>query len=318
MDVFLCALYVVFPLVSAVEFISAYNSRSNIFSAFKIPTYDKKFFLLAFVALTLQGLSQTLDNYQKAFSILEKARVTIGSQVHDNILVFTKGTIHSLGHYDVPEKTIDLPIEENYGFFAKEDAAYLFGKMQSSGNTYQRAATSKKDSLYEIGYYDQNFTKMSTADFVFQAAKALPSQLLQLAFKNRKSLRYLGEQAPYHLLSFNYAGQESATLYVHQQRYLLEKVETLGYHNLYGDVVFATECKNFSDNEGMKIPQKRIDCEFGKIEREVTYNKIEIDAKPDKASLKISWHQRLLGISWQPLRKSKRRLFLKLSPPILT
>jgi len=47
----------------------------------------KKFFSLAFVALTLQGLSQTLDNYQKAFSILEKARVAMGSQVHDNILV---------------------------------------------------------------------------------------------------------------------------------------------------------------------------------------------------------------------------------------
>jgi glyoxylase-like metal-dependent hydrolase (beta-lactamase superfamily II) len=231
---------------------------------------------------------QTIDNYSKALSVLIKSQTAMGAS-NGNILISAKGSIHNLGHYETPEKTKDLPLQEKYGFFANEKVAYLYSEMQNRGNTYRRAAVSKMDSLYERGYYDRELTKGASQDFNFEAAKALPNEMLRLAYENRKSLRYLGEQPPYSMIAFSYAANQNATLFIHQQTYLLEKVETIGYSAIYGDVSFETVYKDFTEKNGIKIPTSRMDYEFGKLERELTYDEPRFDVKPDTSNLKIKW-----------------------------
>ena len=250
----------------------------------------KKIFIAALlvVAFDSDAFGQTIANYQKALSILAKAQTAMGVS-NGAILVSAKGTIHNLGHYETPEKTKDLAVQETYGFFANEKVAYLYSEMQNRGNTYQRGAVSKADSLYERDYYEREVAKGTAQDFNFEVAKTLPSEMLRLAYENRKSLRYLGEQSLYHLISFSYAANQNATLYINQQTYLLEKVETLGYSPIYGDVSFETIYKDFMDKSGIKIPSTRMDYEFGKLERELTYSEPRFGLKPDTSNLKIKW-----------------------------
>jgi glyoxylase-like metal-dependent hydrolase (beta-lactamase superfamily II) len=205
------------------------------------------------------------------------------------ILIAAKGTIYNLGHYETPEKTKELNLQETYGYFAKEKVAYLYSEMQNRGNTYKRASVSKFDSLYERGYYARELARGTSQDFNFETARALPTEILRLAYQNRKSLRYLGEQSPYHLISFSYSANQSTTLYINQQTHLLEKVETLGYSPIYGDVSFETVYKDFTDKNGLKIPSTRMDYESGKLERELTYSEPRFDLKPDTSNLKIKW-----------------------------
>ncbi|UXE67615.1 MAG: MBL fold metallo-hydrolase [Chryseotalea sp. WA131a] len=249
----------------------------------------KRFFVSIFLVSMFSAVfGQTIDNYNKALSVLIKSQTAMGES-NVSILVSIKGSIHNQDHYETPEKTKDLPLQETYGFFVNEKVAYLYREMQNRANTYQRTAVSKQDSLYERGYYDKSFSKLSTQDFAFEVAKTLPTEMLRLAYENRKSLRYLGEKSLYYLISFSYATNQNATLYINQQTYMLEKVETLGYSDIYGDVSFETVYKDFTDKNGIKIPSTRIDYEYGKPERELTYSDLRFDLKPDTSNLRIKW-----------------------------
>jgi glyoxylase-like metal-dependent hydrolase (beta-lactamase superfamily II) len=240
---------------------------------------------IVLVLIQLSAFSQTLENYRNALSILGKSQTSMGSI--RSIILSAKGTIHNLGHYETPEKTKDIPLAETYGFFAQEQVVYLVSELQNRGKIYQRTAISKADSLYDRNYYDEVFVRGSAGNFAFEMAKALPTEMLRLAYDNRRSLRFLGERSPYNMISFSYATNQNATLFIHQQTNLLEKVETLGYSSLYGDVSIETVYKNFNNNEGIKIPSVRMDYEFGLLEREVTYTNIQFGLKPDTNILKL-------------------------------
>lgn len=233
-------------------------------------------------------VAQTKENYQKALHILKQTQEATGKG-SSSILITAKGTIHNLGHYATPEMTQDLPIEETYAFFVPQQVYHLRSSMQRSGRTFVKSKISKQDSLYSIGYYDQTFNKGISSDFSFEIAKALPSELLEFAYKNRQSLRYLGEQNDYFLLSFNYKSNQAISLFINKRSNLLEKIETLSYDNIYGDTSIITEYKDYSNKNGLKVPQQRVDYEYGKVERELTYNDIRFDVKPDTNDLKIKW-----------------------------
>jgi len=106
-----------------------------------------------------------------------------------------------------------------------------------------------------------------------------------LAWTSRASLRYLGGDKIYDWLSF---GSIPVTLFINKKTQLLEKTEYLAYDSLYGDVVFATEYKGQRVDNGIKMPLSRIDYEYGKPEREVTYGNLRSDVKPDTSDLKIA------------------------------
>jgi glyoxylase-like metal-dependent hydrolase (beta-lactamase superfamily II) len=248
----------------------------------------KRPFIIMLLILFSSFLFGQTANYHRALSVLAKSQAAMGAGER-TILISAKGTIYKLGHYETPEKIKDLSLQEKYGFFSNEKVIYLYSEMQSGGNSYQRVAVSRSDSLYNYGYYDEAFSREQSDDFTFEIAKVLPTEMLRLAYEDRKSLRYLGEQSLYHLISFSYAANQNATLYINQQTYLLEKVETLAYSPIYGDVSFETIYKDFMEKSGIKIPSKRMDYEFGKLERELTYSEPRFDLKPDTSNLKIKW-----------------------------
>lgn len=247
------------------------------------------YLVVALLAGTSPVWAQTIVNYQKALSVLRKAISATGKDVPASLLLTTKGTIHNLGHYDVPEKTKDIPVEEKVAYFAPEQVSYLRSVIQNNGGSYISSSVSKSDSLYSIGYFDRTLVKSNAQEFRFEAAKALPIKLLQFALANRQSLRYLGEQGKQSLLSFSYKPNDAVTLYINSKTFLLEKVEKIGYNDRYGDVPFISEYKGYEDKNGLKVPTSRIDYEFGLPEREMTYTDFRSGVKPDTTDLQLRW-----------------------------
>jgi glyoxylase-like metal-dependent hydrolase (beta-lactamase superfamily II) len=246
-------------------------------------------FIVAILVLisTQSGISQTIGNFYRALEILEKSKAIMG--VNDSSLCFkAKGTIYNMGHYEIPEIVKNVPLEETYAFFPREDAAYLFSEIQSRGKTNKRISVLKADSIYEQTYFNKKLTKTGSQNYLFEMAKVLPTQVLMLAFKNRQSLRYLGTYSAYHLLSFNYNVNENATIFIDQESYLLEKVQTLGYSSIYGDVIFETTYKKFSEKDGMKIPTMRVDSAHGQLERELSYSDFRFSVRLDSNNFDLN------------------------------
>jgi hypothetical protein len=234
-------------------------------------------------------LAQTSENYQKALIILDKAITVTSPNPPNGVLLTTSGVIYNMGHYDIPEKTRDIAVEETVGFFQKEQVVYLRSVIQNNGNSYIRSGVSKADSLYSISYYERALTQTNAQEFQFETAKVLPIKLLQFARENRRSLRYLGEVAGFYLLSFSYKPNDAVTLYIDKKTDLLNKVEKTTYNDRYGDGVLVSEYKNYQEQSGLNVPKSRVDYELGKIEREITYSTVRVDAKPDSGSLLLKW-----------------------------
>ncbi|WP_080056567.1 MBL fold metallo-hydrolase [Spirosoma aerolatum] len=233
--------------------------------------------------------AQTIANYQKAFSILQKAISTTGKDLPNSVLITSSGIIHNMGHYDVPEKTKDIPVEEVAAYFQQEQVAYLRSVIQNNGLSLIQSSVSKSDSVYTTGYYNRSLVRSNSQEFQYEAAKLLPIKLLQLAYTNRQSLRYLGEQDSHFLLSFSYNSNDAVTLCINTKTFLLDRIEKLGYNDRYGDVLFVSEYKGYTSTNGLQVPASRTDYEFGQVERELTYKDIRFNVKPDTSSLQLRW-----------------------------
>lgn len=239
---------------------------------------------LIIIFIPIISFSQTTANYQKALSILKKSINVTGSTVPDNLLITSKGVIHNLGHYEVPGKTKDIPFEETDAFFQKEQSGYMRSTILNNNYSFVELAVTKQDSVYKKGFYDNKLSKEKNTDLAFELARKIPIKLLQLAWISWSSLRYLGGDKLYDWLSF---GSKPVTLFINKKTQLLERTEYLGYDGLYGDVVFATEYKGLKVDNRIKMPVSRIDYEYGKPEREITYGNLRSDVKPDTSDLKI-------------------------------
>lgn len=242
------------------------------------------------VILAFSTSAQTLPNYQKALGVLQKAIVVTGKDVPNGIKIAAKGTIHNLGHYEVPEKTRDIVVEEIYSYFQQEQVNYLRSAIQNNGNNYIRSSITKADSIYYINYYDRQLVRSNNAqEFNFEIAKTLPIKLLQFVYQNRQSLRYLGNDKTHEWLSFSYKANDAVMLYVNKKTFLLDKIEKLVYNDRYGDAIFTTEYKNYEVQNGLQIPKNRIDSEYGMVERQFTYSNLRTDIKPDTVNFRLLW-----------------------------
>ncbi len=246
----------------------------------KIKIYTLIIFFIPFIPS-----AQTTANYERALQILEKSISTTSTHIPDSLFISSKGVIHNLGHYEVPGKTKDIPYEETDVFFEKEQSGYMRSTIVNNGYTFVELAVSKQDSVYKKGFYQNKLLKDKNTDFAFELARKVPAKLLQLAWLSRISLRYLGEDKAYAWISF---GSKPVTLFINKKTKLLDRTEYLGYDDSYGDVVFATEYKGYTDQNGIKMPASRIDFEYGKAEREVTYEAFRSYIKPDTADLKMT------------------------------
>lgn len=245
---------------------------------------------LGLISCFFSATAQTLPNYQKALEVLDKSIAATGKDTPNSITFTAKGTIHNLGHYETPEKTRDIHVEETYAYFKNEQVNYLRSAIQNNGNNYVRSAINKADSLYQIGYYDRRIiASTNTQEFSFETARTLPIKLLQFAFENRQSLRYLGSDKTHEWLSFSYKANDAVTLYINRKTYLIDKVEKLTYNDRYGDAVFTTEYKNYALQNGVQFPKNRVDTEYGLVERELTYSDLRFDTKPDTTHFRLLW-----------------------------
>ena len=244
-----------------------------------------KIYTLIIFFIPFISFGQTTANYQKALKVLEKSIQATSDHIPDSLYISSKGIIHNLGHYEIPGKTKDISYEETNAFFDKEQSGYIRSTILNDGYTFVELAVGKQDSVYKKGFYQNKLLKEKNTDFAFELARKVPGKLLQLAWSSRISLRYLGEDKSYTWISF---GSKPVTLFINKKTKLLDRTEYLGYDDLYGDVVFATEYKNYKENNGIKMPLSRIDYEFGKPEREVTYGDMRSNIKPDTSDLKMA------------------------------
>lgn len=235
-----------------------------------------------FLLLVHSFISTAQNSNEKAIRVLNNLPHTLSV----SCLVKAKGTIFNLGHYNIPEKTIEIPIEDTYGYFPKEQVNYLNSTIQLNGTTFTHGAVTKQDSLCEKGYYENKYKlsgKSATEELTFQLAKAWPDQLLAFAWKNRKSLQWLRKEGKNDVVSFSYKGDDVVTLYINPISHQVVKVSQPFYDRIYGNTYRITEYNNYT-KEG--YPKQRIDWEYAIKERELTYESVQYSVKTDIIALK--------------------------------
>ncbi len=235
-------------------------------------------------------LAQSLENNQKALQLLDKAMAA--NPVAGSVSVNLKGTLFNRGHYNVPGKTRELPLEETYVFFNNEAVACVFGTVMNNGNLYTRKAVSKADSLVDFGYYEQAFQRkksVETSEYRFQTAKAWPAQVLALAREHRKSLRWL-ERTPLHdVLLFSYKPNDAVTLFVNLKTQRLDKLEQLTYDDVYGNTVLTTEYRDYETRNGLPVPKQVVETEGGTVKRDLRYGDVKAAIPLDSTQVNLRW-----------------------------
>jgi glyoxylase-like metal-dependent hydrolase (beta-lactamase superfamily II) len=239
--------------------------------------------------LCVQGLlAQTLTNNEKAVHILDRAINVLGKYPNAFILSGS-GVLHNLGHYSIPEETIDIPIEENLAFFPDVQVAYSHTIIQRESEKFYRDLISKNDSVYLWGYYDKTFSKAKNYEGLIEIAKSNPYCLLNLARKEALSLRILEDLGNEHLLSATLADGRVYNLFIDKESHYLSKVESLIYNPIYGDAIYSTIYNDYVKQGEFYMPQKRVDFKFGLVEREIAYDSLEFGSLPDTSNNSLNW-----------------------------
>ncbi|MFT4032413.1 MAG: MBL fold metallo-hydrolase [Siphonobacter sp.] len=222
------------------------------------------------------------NNNEKAIRLIKETIHTPSS----SCLIKAKGTIYNLGHYNIPEKTVEIPLEDTYGFFPEEQVTYLYSQIQNNGTFFTHEAVSKQDTLCEKKYYESKykFSGKSVCDeFIFQVSKVWPEHLLRFALKNQKALQWLRKEGKNDLISFSYKGNDVVILYINSRTHQLTKVSQPFYDNVYGNTYHITEYSAYNKDG---YPTHRVDWEYGIKERELTYESVQNGIKTDVISLK--------------------------------
>lgn len=270
---------------------------------------------LLFIFLSGAVQAQMLSNYQKALSILEKSIQATGRFSH-SLQISAKGKRFNMGHYARPEVIKENLLEETYAYFPVEKDYYIYGQLSSGLNDYYRVGISNADSLYEKGYFSEKLAKKLSEDFILEIAKTMPSVILNLAHENRKSLRYAGLEKNEEVISFAYGHNQIITLHIDNQSNLPVRIAMLAYDPLIGDGTHETTFENFTDFSGVKIPLLRKDYEFGRLERELKYEKPLFKVRPDSTVAKYKLKKNFLDKITTPVKTKEDLEFSSLSPSL--
>ncbi|AWW30468.1 hypothetical protein DN752_10225 [Echinicola strongylocentroti] len=245
-------------------------------------------FLLIHLVLAQVLMAQSLTNNERAVQIINRAINSLG-KCPEGLEISTSGVIHNLGHYAVPEQTIDYAIQEKIGFFPSLDLAYSHTKMTKGDNNYYRDLVSKMDSAYSWDYYDETFTKSKTSGGLVEVAKSNPSWFLYLAKKEALSLRMIEASGAYNVIAVTMKDGLVYNLIIDSETFLLKRVERMVYSPIYGDALFTSSYEGYTKQRGFYIPQRRVDYEFGSVEREVTYDSLAFISIPDTSAASLKW-----------------------------
>lgn len=237
---------------------------------------------------TQELIAQTFNNNEKAIHIIDRAIDVLG-KYPNGLRLSGSGILHNLGHYSIPEKTMDIPIEENVAFFSNVQVAYSHTIIEKENGKFYQDLISKNDSTYLWGYYDNTFSKYKSYDGLIEIAKSNPYWLLYLARKEALSLRVLENSGNEYLLSVTMSNGQVYNLFIDKESHWLNKVENLEYNPIYGDAIYTTIYKDYDRHGEFFMPQKRSDYKFGLLEREITYDSLDLATLPDTSINTLKW-----------------------------
>ena len=249
---------------------------------------NKIVIILSAIFVLNRGSGQTFHNNSEAIKVLYKSIDATG-KCPQNLKLEGKGIIKNLGHYEVPEKTIEIPIEEISAFFPEINVAYQRTSIERNKNEFVSSMISKEDSVYSKGYYEIEIKNKKNFDGLIGVSKSNPSWFLYLVRQNASSLRLIENSKKYIQLSATLPNNQVYDLFFDSKSYLLKRIETIKYNNIYGNSVFATEYSDFIKKGGTLIATVRTDFEFGLKEREIKYSVVDFSVNADTNSFRLTW-----------------------------
>lgn len=267
----------------------------------------KYIILLITFLLTTNLSAQSINNNQKAVQIVDKAIDVLGDSP-DGLNLVGSGIIYKLDHYSAPEITKQIPVKEQFGFFDDFQFGYSQTIIEVGEHKYSREIISKKDSVYSWSYYDERFEKSKKSDGLVEVSKSNPYWFLKLARKNTQSLRIVENNETEYVLTATLPDGLTYSLNINKESNLLAKIENITYNAIYGDVPFSTEYKEYKQMNGSFIPRKRLDYQFGFVEREVSYDSIFFLAEPDTSAIFLKWLP-LPFLQTLPIKETKKEIF---------
>lgn len=246
--------------------------------------------ILYLIAVLFTGTlsAQTLNNNERAVQIVDSAIDALGD-FSEGLTLSGSGIIFNLGHYSSPEKTKEIPVREISAVFPDFQVAYSQLIIQNGDDEFSRELISKKDSLYSWSYYDETFSKSKSYEGLIEMSKSHPYWVLNLARKNAHSLRVLEDEGNCFVLIVTMPDGHGYNLFIDKERNLLEKIEQIVYNPIYGDAVFSTLYTEYKQVEGVFMPKKRVDYQFGFVEREIMYDSISFVSRPDTSTYFLKW-----------------------------
>jgi glyoxylase-like metal-dependent hydrolase (beta-lactamase superfamily II) len=260
-----------------------------------------RYIITAIILYIIQtyGFSQITDpsfkNNYEAQSILKKSIAAYGGETlcKETIGFNLYGTNYVSGHFDTPEKSIAAPDTEKIVFHKSTDCVQYYGELKYNNRTIQSAAFVRLDSSFYLDFFAGSVNKGLKGDkndlYLY-----LPSKFLGLIEDNLKTLSYLSSTKEHHILSWSDALGKKYNCYINKKTYWLDKVNTLVYHDLYGDCLDEVVYSDYKKLENrLLVPQKYSKTEHGMQERTLKYEKFDFAAQMDTNIIKY------LNPSWQ-------------------
>lgn len=245
-------------------------------------------------------------NYHKSALIWEKVLQAYGGKelLSKHLSFESKGVIQYMGHFDTPEKTLPINVEDDFQFLEDNQTIYNRSNVEFRGRKSSSITLCTKDSLFTFennklhskGLTDKNSVLSSTL-------KSTPSKLVLFVADNIININLLEKSKDYFLFSF-VLNNSSVYMYINKKTFLLERLESIRYDNLLGEMVRSIFYKDYQSIQGLMLPMNRSDYEGGRLERYYTFSNYQLDAQIDtsKFILPLNVKKKILPITSKPNR----------------
>ena len=235
-----------------------------------------------------QNIEASLKNNYEAQSIIKKSIAAYGAEnlCKETIGFNLYGTNYISGHFETPEKSIAAPDTEKVVFHKPSDCIQYYGELNYNQRTVQSAAFIRSDSAFYLNFFGNSVNKSVKAE-KNNLVQYLPSKFLMLIWDNLKNLSYLTATKEHHLLTWSDAVGKKYNCYFNKKTFLIDKISTPIYHDIYGDSVDDIVYADYKKLEnGLIVPQKFTKTEHGLLERTLSYDKFNFAPELNKDMIK--------------------------------
>lgn len=218
------------------------------------------------------------QSFQKANKIIKEIFQTPYGNI-DGLKYILTGIRHYEGHFPVPGQRVPMPITTKVSA-ERNNSYYMESEFVFWEDTLYRQECFTPDSAY-IRYYGE---KEKTSRYKLRKESYLPYynpvSVLWDMFENKNSLRYLGEEGTYTILSYTSSFNKQATVVIDTDSKTIHSVSFLLYNDIQGDYYRCFHYQNYFLKEGILIPERLEITEGDSLSQEFTYTYKEITTKP--------------------------------------